>query len=417
MEKYSVIWFLTCTVVIYICQAEITDLGRLKIQLNKLCRKHSALEKDVDDIWATIIASGINVQNCNANKTRVDGLSTNSPLTTVEELKAQVEFMILSSRKGFQNEKSWLRKAMKNLTKTFEDFQSDMTKQNIKVKRHLEKLDTETGRIDQSVKAGQAKMESVVNALDERTKENEKAQRIIDTRFAKALEDYNEKQHNLSTIEAELTRKISDVQQDYLKKQGACSFEEEFKTLKGIVREVQNDNVNINSELTKLKASCAILPPSPHTTTQQATTTATPPLPFLCNDGWKRFNDHCYLLVIWTRKTWDDAAAYCQARNSYLIEITTDEELKFVSLKLLRPSNRYFNLWIGATDRKNQGMFVYQQSGLQVPDKYWGTGEPNNYRVDYHCAVMYDFKYTAGKHVVLRDHFCSSQRAFVCEKP
>ena len=46
-------------------------------------------------------------------------------------------------------------------------------------------------------------------------------------------------QHKLSTIEADLARKIGDVKQDYLKKQS--DIEEEVQTLKQTVREVHEE--------------------------------------------------------------------------------------------------------------------------------------------------------------------------------
>lgn len=378
MEKSNLIWFLTCAVVICSCQAESTELGHLKIELQNLARKDGALQNAVDNIWSTIIASGIRASN--SNKTQ-------------------------------------------NLTRMLEDLLANVSEEQIEIKHHFNKLDTETTRIDFSCKAAQAKSESMINELDERMAETEKSQGVINERVDKVLRDLGEKQnkferkyhdltisgiqtndqqHKLNKIEAELTRKIGDVQQDYLNKQS--NIEAVVQTLTQTVREVQAENINIKRELTELKASCVI--PTPPTT----------PIAPQCEDGWKGFEGRCYLLVTSLRKIWADAATYCQARDSYLIEIYTDAEVEFVSFNLLRQSNQYFNFWVGASYQDNEGYFVYQHSNLRVPDKYWGPGEPNNYSEGYRCAAMYDFKYTAGKNVELRDHRCRSQRAFVCEK-
>ena len=54
--------------------------------------------------------------------TTTDDLDTNAQLTIVQELKTEVENLILFSGNGFKNEKSWQREVTRNLNRVCEDF-------------------------------------------------------------------------------------------------------------------------------------------------------------------------------------------------------------------------------------------------------------------------------------------------------
>ena len=111
MATSSVIWFIICVLVV--CHAQITDVRRLNIKVNRLSRKTENLENDIDDIWATILTPGKEMQD-HVNKTRTDNSDTKAQdgaammsgtVTDVQELKTEVEQLVLSSRIGFKNEK------------------------------------------------------------------------------------------------------------------------------------------------------------------------------------------------------------------------------------------------------------------------------------------------------------------------
>ena len=151
-------------------------------------------------------------------------------------------------------------------------------------------------------------------------------------------------------------------------------------------------------------------------TTTTTSTTKPPTRPDTCDDGWQRFNGHCYLFVTQQYKTWDDALSYCGARSSYLLEITSDMEYEFVKTKLgrLLTNYGYYWYWTGGTDRRSQGTFLYHHSGEPVPNKYWATGQPDNWGGNEHCVGMY---YSSSEYDGLCSGSCSNgRRRFVCEK-
>ena len=99
MATNSLIWFITLTLAICVWQDNKTD-KHLEIKLNKLSRMHDALQKEVDDIWKTLITTGKDSQD-NENTTRTDVIGTDTQLTAVQKLKTEVERLILTLRLGF----------------------------------------------------------------------------------------------------------------------------------------------------------------------------------------------------------------------------------------------------------------------------------------------------------------------------
>ena len=96
---------------------------------------------------------------------------------------------------------------------------------------------------------------------------------------------------------------------------------------------------------------------------------------------------------------------------SYLIEITSDKELAFANGLTSRYENTWF--WVGATDRQVEGTFVYQHSKLGVPDKYWSTGQPDDYMTGQDCCCIGWIK----GYFEFDDADCSLPHFnFVCEK-
>ena len=317
MARTRLIWLIAFAVVTCICQA---DIRHLNIKLNKLYRMHGALQNEVDDIWATIITSGIDIQN-NSNKTRMDDVYTNAQellstmngtLTTIQELKTVVEKMALSSRNGLRNEKSWHREAKMNLTKHFEDFQTDILEKYQEVKHHLETLDVKTTRTEQSCNEVKVMHDTTNRELNQRISDNGKDYVFFSERFSNMFENLGAKQTKIEMESHELKSKIAEAQEQ---------FETKNRELQQNIQEMQNDNEAMRRDISKFQAAAKA-------------TTAIAPFLDSCDREWRSFNGHCYL-VVFQRKEWNDASAFCESINSSLIEITTDSELEFVSFQLI----------------------------------------------------------------------------------
>ena len=320
---------------------------------------HDALQKEVDDIWKTIITKGKDSQD-NENTPRTDVIGTDTPLTAVQELKTEVEHLILSLRLGFKNEKSWQREAIRNITILQDVFQTDLT----------ERLDTKVARIDQSCNDFKAKMETETSEFNKRIKDAGDEQGVFNERITKLLDNLSTKQNRLETENNELKRSVVEVQK-YLQ-----NFVAEHETLKQTILNVKNDNEKMKTELIMCIAQTKTTIVAPPTLTTTTTAVPTTTLRKSCDGGWLSFNGHCYLSK-YRGVSWDDAVAICESQNSYLVEITTDAELRFVS-----SHNSFF--WLGAAYLETSGTFVYQHSGLQVPSRFWHEGQPK-----YKCAYIH----------------------------
>ena len=261
MASSRLILPIACVLLVCVRQTTEAGLGCRNMNLNKLCRKHGALQIEVDEIWGIIISSGIQKQDY-GNKTRMDDLGVNAQelianvdgsLTTIQGLKTEVEHLIVSSRNGLKHEKKWKREAIRNVTKVCDNFQTEVKKEN----DHLKQI------------------------IHDMQKNNQ------------------QELNNIETENKELRSIIVEVRKDYL-------------NINQILREMQNDNLKMKTELTKLQATTTISTTTPLPTTTTKTTTKS--LPFLCDGDWEHFNGHCYLVVKRTI-SWDDASAYCTSKK------------------------------------------------------------------------------------------------------
>ena len=404
------IFFATCTLIFCGCHAQRTNVGPLNIKVNKLFRKTDSLQREVDDIWGKILASDVHVQEY-GNKTRADNVTVDDydkecvakvddAVSNVKELKSEVKHFVVTSRAGFKNEKKWQRETVSNLTNICKNCQADVTAEIKNVKHHLEKVDTELERIDESCNM---KLETINTELKERkheaVKEREHMRTVLDDLRTNQnkLDDLRTNQNRLESENQALSQTILEIQNDY----------ENMKTEN---QDLSQNILEMQTKLTKLQAICTTTPSSTPTTITTPTTTTSTPFLHSCDEGWRSFNGHCYLFVE-EEKAWDDASSHCKKINSYLIEITSDTELEFAA-ELIRDS-RYYAFWIGATDRAKEGRFVYQHSVQLVPEKYWPAAQPNNNRRDKHCAYMY----LSYGNLELWDLNCIRDLHFVCEKP
>ena len=382
--------------------AQRIDTGRLNRKVDKLDRqigflqkntdflqeKTDFLQKEVEDIWDNVLTSGIAGQEYE-KRTKTEGLgidntrdckiNINETVTTVQQLKTEVNHLIRTSRDGLKNEKHWQRKTMENITNMFKALQTNLTTENQDGKHHLEGLHDAVVRLDDSYNT---KLQTIETDLNERLSETEKGLEPMNS----VLDELKLGYHKLKT---------------------------ENRDLKETVVELENDNkdlwkavVELKTDLTKLQAaSLSAIVTTPSTSQLHS-----------CDQGWNLFNGHCYS-VIEMGKTWGDASDDCRNMDSYLIEITTDAEVGFVKNELLA-TFIYGQFWVGATGRCSQGQFMYQHSGEQVPGAYWGHGEPDNLlEGDEHCVSIIREGYFGFHDLKFFDHPCNRQWLFICEKP
>ena len=342
-----------------VCRAQTTDNRHLNMKVNRLNRITYALQKDVEDLWTFVSTTETSDFG---NKTRTDNLETNASfianinatLNDVEKLKAEMQTLALHLKKGFKNEKKWHRETIRNLNSSFEKIQNAVQEEKTLTKDELERLDLEITAMQEFVLGT---INQDINQVVNKTDKELETQAIM----------IQEVRNYQLEIKAETERKLVRM------------------------NKVMSENEEMKSEIAEMRQEVIAL---------STLLTA-------CDGDWISFNHHCYLYKN-TKETWDDALAVCQSMNSYLAEFTTESELKFIGGLLGGVVG-----WTGATDRNNEGTFVYQHSKRHVPQKFWAKGEPNDKGGNENCVEMYPKKEIYN----LNDVPCSFTWHFVCEKP
>ena len=349
------------------CEAHNANTRQLNMKMNRLSRITDGLQKDVSDIWTVITTSGLeNVEFGNKTRTDTDNFQdkgngamdqlVNRTVNDVKELKTELEELILYSRSGFKNEKRFQREAINGLKKTNRDFQTQIKVKNTEINNDVKHLSIQVSALQETSNSNKLQIETLNIDLNENVNETEDHGNLLES-MRKMLENLSLKQSNLEMKNQKLEQTISDMQE----------------------------------ELTTVQASVS------------------------CEKNWTQFNSHCYQYVP-QMQSWSRALATCRAKESYLVEITSESELMFVSELAAGGS---LGLWIGATDTQPgyEGTFVYQVSKHALPQKFWGDGQPDNDE-DEHCVFMAQVDHPLKFfNIPCDDDWFFKTNYVVCEKP
>ena len=427
-----------CTVIECMSDTLKTDVQRLKLDVGILNGKTDYLQEAVD-ILRTVIKPGIVVTEY-GNKSRSDTgkyedfktkihetlanaedfkTKINETIANAEDLEFEVNSLIQVSRYGFMNEKEWNREFMANLTGLFEDFETDVTKKNKKVRQRLETLSAELDRKDE---VWNRKLQTIEAGLNERLDENEKRYvelerkddicknklQTIETDLNERLGECEKKyaklerkdevwNRKLQTIEAGLNERLSASEKRYVELERKDEIRK--NKLQTIETNLKQRCDNLRADQDKLESENRVLGKT---------------ISELQTEHWAYFNGH-YYLVVKLEKNWDDASDYCKNRDSYLIEITTDEEMQFVEELVHDYQGSDARFWIGVNDRAKEGKFKYPRSREKVPEKFWALNQPNNNAVGgiaEDCVIIM----RSDRELSLNDITCDKKRHFICEK-
>ncbi len=126
-----------------------------------------------------------------------------------------------------------------------------------------------------------------------------------------------------------------------------------------------------------------------------------------CTGYIRSDNGHCYKFVN-ERMNYTQAEQYCQAEESYLVEIRSQMEQYF-----LQGLVGFDFVWIGLQNKDQNGNWSYWNSGAPVEYSNGGHGQPNNHGGAEYCELIVNDWWSNGKWF---DVNCGRRQKFVCER-
>ncbi|XP_003515255.1 CD209 antigen-like protein C isoform X1, partial [Cricetulus griseus] len=122
-----------------------------------------------------------------------------------------------------------------------------------------------------------------------------------------------------------------------------------------------------------------------------------------CPWDWTLFQGNCYFFSTY-QQAWKDSVTACKEIGAQLVVIKSDEEQSF----LQQTSKKKNYTWMGLSDLKQEGRWLWVDGSLLKWRKYWSPREPNN-KGDEDCAAFSDNGWT--------DNLCSLEQFWICKKP
>merc|ERR1739848_766432 len=135
-----------------------------------------------------------------------------------------------------------------------------------------------------------------------------------------------------------------------------------------------------------------------------------------CNEeGWKKlkFGKCKQYFLASAKKSHADAVADCKAKGAILFE--PKSELTNTWVAELALEEGISGYWIGITDKKFEGKFVYQSDSKSIGYHWWDRRQPNNKRNN--CDQDEDCVYASNGEGEWQDLCCKKEHSYVCEKP
>ncbi|XP_062554236.1 perlucin-like [Armigeres subalbatus] len=128
---------------------------------------------------------------------------------------------------------------------------------------------------------------------------------------------------------------------------------------------------------------------------------------------------HCIVYHISrAKKTWTAAIEYCKCYGMRLAVVDTREKQKALEQALIKSPifNKFFtSVWIGASDREREGVFVWQPTAVRIKYSKWEKGMPDNGYGGEDCVHVFSANYTSLEWL-WNDWRCNGVSNIACEK-
>ena len=378
MKKFMNMYILTIFIVLITtgnCRKQKQPASSaLRYQVSRLTRTTEGLQKDVSDIWDLLSKRDV-VSTFGENETEqvcsLDDkgfkLFLNQSVSDVETLKTEMESLKIQSRKGFTSEKKIMRKETERLKKSTLQLQNGVNEQM------TDFMKTERNELREEKLQLQNIVKEQITDLQNKSEANQA-----------------QLQMQLKSIKAELKSKLEEI--DALKMTLNQTGDYLSNKLEDFEERFTSKMVNLIVSVDSSEAD-----------------------QFLCEEGWTYFKSHCYLIKNSVVPHYIIASGRCQRLNARLIEIESDEEMEFITSKYTVTDTTVAgpdSIIVGASREAQEGYFVWKHSQKQIPQRYWGPGEPEPFKTGVALDIKEKVLYTVG-----RLYPWQKKWSFACEKP
>ncbi|XP_069103200.1 C-type lectin lectoxin-Phi1-like [Argopecten irradians] len=130
----------------------------------------------------------------------------------------------------------------------------------------------------------------------------------------------------------------------------------------------------------------------------------------LCGPCWAYHHGYCYR-IIQTRATYEDARDWCQSRNAFVADVTSEKEYRFIKAELKKSGQKKY--YLGGQLNRTSDEWIWYRTGEKFVFTKWHVedGEPNDLNKDEDCLQMQghrDFKWN--------DVSCTRNASFIFKK-
>ena len=306
--KVTIILFLT----MLCCATNATLRRRLLTLETRVALDAIEFRNDISDLQRTLnetcIKEDMEEQVKEKGTCRIDDGSDNDDVRKVNHVTTVV-------RKGFMEEKAYLRKSRKNVYSIIETLQNSVAMNSKRNKIIFSKIRTHENilkRLTNFTDAIGKDMNAVIDTLSTR---------------ANSIETTSE---HILQLKEEIVQQSNKVRATEI-------------TAETLMKDVNE---------TKGVISCQV-------------------------DGWMVYKKSCYKLMTDTLP-WVDAVNSCTSMGGYLTETDDDDEFAY-TVTLAKTFDVGRDMWLGASDIAEEGVFIWNRSKKKIDDIYtaWKRGEPN----------------------------------------
>ncbi|XP_067676044.1 C-type Lectin CRL-like [Haliotis asinina] len=132
-----------------------------------------------------------------------------------------------------------------------------------------------------------------------------------------------------------------------------------------------------------------------------------------CPNGWITYDNSCYRLFRKTHQAWPEAVFECEKHDALLASFETKaENIHIQDMMEVFNVGKTDNVWIGLSDVREEGNFVWESTRQKATYLPWGKHEPNQATIQEDCVMLY-----GRQDHTFSDDACTQKYSYLCEKP